>query len=262
MRRSLLIFVPLAAGLVLAAEPNSQDPKTRDLSAMFYTDTLPVKKAVVTSTSGKAPDTRTPPRTGGRQSNPPAGDTPPTAMERRIGIKAHILLHDSSCSVQEVSPNRIFKSGEQIRLQLESNVDGYLYVLQKGSSGGESVLFPDSRINGGVNHVQRGVVYSVPGAQWFGFNDQPGEEHLLIIASRTPLDWLPNTAQPGPRPQVGLMMAENNLRHTVQSRDLVLFEEDAPQVGELPRVPQSMIVVNTSDTQNETAYLELTLKHR
>ena len=57
-------------------------------------------------------------------------------------------------------------------------------------------------------------------------------------------------------------MAENNLRRTVQARDLVLFEETAPQVGEQPRATQSTIVVNTSDTQNETAYLELTLKHR
>ncbi len=263
MRDVLRIIALLLLGVTMVAqqpESSDSDVKARDLSNMFYSDTLPAK----------APATPARAKTTARQGTTPerSGEAvvKPTAMQRRVGLKLSLLLHDASCNVQQVSANHVFRSGDQIRLQIESNVDGYLSVVAKGSSGNESMLFPDARINGGHNQVQRGIQYSIPPTDWFTFNDQPGEEDLLIVVSREPLNWLPQPNLPaGTQPSsapVQMLTTLNVLQQNVQARDLALFEEKAPQVGAQPRSAQALIVLNTSNTQNNTVYLRVKLQHR
>ena len=45
---------------------------------------------------------------------------------------------------EPVDPDRDFKKGECVRMEVESNQSGYLYVLSKQSSGGWLPLFPSS----------------------------------------------------------------------------------------------------------------------
>jgi len=164
-----------------------------------------------------------------------------------------------------------------VRLQIESNVDGYLYVLQKGSTGKDRMLFPDPRINGGDNKIARGILYSVPGSQWFTFDNNPGTENLTVAVSRTPMKSVVPPAPPTQTAQkevktkedegfVSVVSVVEELNQNVRSRDLVLFQEKAPAVT-APAQPvaapvvQSTIVVNTSDTSNNAVYTEIKLKH-
>ncbi len=87
-----------------------------------------------------------------------------------------------------VSNKFSFKSGDKIRIHLKSNVDAYAYViLQEGSSGEQSVLFPDSRFHD-KNKLNASVDYSIPQEGDMAFDQNPGTERLLLLLSRTPLD--------------------------------------------------------------------------
>ena len=50
-----------------------------------------------------------------------------------------------------------------MKLAFESNIDGYLYVAQQGTSGNWTVLFPNPDINGGRNTIAPLHEYEVPG---------------------------------------------------------------------------------------------------
>lgn len=247
------------------ASGKASDLQTRDLSNMFYTDTLPPK----------AEPKPEPKKVKKAPRKPPVANV--SSSERRVGLKYRILLRTPDCDIKEVDSAYTFHSGDKVRLQIESNVDGYLYVLQKGSTGKDRMLFPDARINGGDNKIARGILYSVPGSQWFTFDNNPGIESLTVAVSRTPM----KSVQTPPKPKetkpektkpkedeglVSVVSVVEELNQNVRSRDLVLFQEKAPSVT-APAQPvaapavQSTIVINTSENSNNAAYTEIKLKH-
>jgi hypothetical protein len=243
-----LAWVPLA----LAQQPGNS---AQDLSNMFYTDTLPPKAE--------------PPKPAPGPKKPVAKKPAP---ERRVGIKYRIwhLTMGPGCEnidVQEAPPSSIFRSGDRIRLIFESNVDGYLYVVQKGSTGRDRVLFPDPKI-GGDNRILRGIQYHVPSRRWFEFDRHPGEEKLTVVVSRTPLKSLPQQVTPENEGSVSVVSVVEELNQSVKPRDLVMFQEKGTAPPATPAaqpisasVSEATIVVNTSQNNNNAAYVEIKLKH-
>ena len=266
MRKWMIIVLALASSGKVSgqqARGASSEAQARDLSNMFYTDTLPPKV-----------EAKTEPKMKKQAPRKPAVVSSP---ERRVGLKYRILLRTPDCDIKEVDSSHTFHSGDKVRLQIEANVDGYLYVLQKGSTGKDRMLFPDPRINGGDNKIARGILYSVPGNQWFTFDNNPGTENLTVAVSRTPMK---SVVPPAPPKQtasnqakereeeglVSVVSVVQELNQNVRSRDLVFIQEKAPVVTAPAQsisapVVQSTIVVNTSDTSNNAVYTEIKLKH-
>jgi hypothetical protein len=104
--------------------------------------------------------------------------------------------------VHAVQQNTVFKNGDILRFRLTSQINGYLYVLDKGSSGNADVLFPASG-PAGSNRIQVDRGYTVPteGDGWFEVNGPTGYDVLYFLMSATPID-LPQSgpANPGGRP--------------------------------------------------------------
>ncbi|MEW5979665.1 MAG: DUF4384 domain-containing protein [Acidobacteriota bacterium] len=257
------LFIPLALALVF--DPvlgGAQEPTTRDLSEMFYNDTLPAKKEE--PAPKPKPVAKKPVR---KKSTQPVVNV--SAPERRMGVKYRILLRTPDCDIREVDPTHNFHSGDKVRLQVESNVDGYLYVMQKGTTGKDRLLFPDARINGGDNKISRGILYTVPANQWFTFDNNPGIEKLTVAVTRTPMKSITQPAKPKQEDEAALVSVVSvveELNQNVRSRDLVLFQEKAPVVSSpeknVSSAPvQSTIVVNTSEDSNNAVYTEIHLKH-
>src|SRR5919109_24495 len=63
-------------------------------------------------------------------------------VEKYMGISYWIDLLDRSGEMKRVTTTRTFRSGERIKLNIETNRDGYLYVINIGSTGQSRVLFP------------------------------------------------------------------------------------------------------------------------
>ena len=234
----LALWIPYLMNLGYS-QSSQQEPqaRTRDLAKMFYNDTLPSKA------DGKA------------------------GAERRVGLKYRILLKTPDCDIRDVDSSHKFRSGDGIRLWFESNVDGFLYVLDKQSSGVETLLFPHPEINNGTNNVERGISYPVPVTAWFIFKGVPGEERLTAIVSKTPLKTVPQLARPQEHGPISIVSVLEELSRSVRPRDLVLFQEKAPVSRILPQQTQSAttqatIVINTSASNNTAAYTEIKLRHQ
>ena len=196
--------------------------------------------------------------TSSAQTTPPAGH--PSAMqlvsengygaaphlvrtsESKLGLRYSVLLRDPDGQYAEVSPDATFHSGDRIRLSLMANEPGYLYVIEQGSSGNWTPLFPKAGSAADANRIEPGTVQQIPGKAHFEFNQQVGEEKLFVILSRTPIHDLDqrieslkgkkpaSSDQPIPPPDGQLLEAENHIPDVfvqqLASRDLTLVDEE------------------------------------
>ncbi|HEV2992580.1 MAG TPA: DUF4384 domain-containing protein [Candidatus Angelobacter sp.] len=169
------------------------------------------------------------------------------------GLRYQLIQRLPDGTEAPVNLDSSFQSGDHIRLSFESNMKGYLYVVQQGSTGNWTVLFPDPRINGGQNTIDSGNKYVVPAKGWFYFDENPGAERLMVFLSQKPLDTLDNflpggsrSADPA-RPTVNQSIVDelnNNITsENVKTRALV-FEKDTSPPPNGGRPAPAAYVVN------------------
>lgn len=83
---------------------------------------------------------------------------------------------------RQVTESRAFKSGEMIRLHFLSNRDGLISLLQLGSSGVPSMLFPDSEKGLSDQLLRAGQDRILPTPEaWFRFDAEPGTERIIVV---------------------------------------------------------------------------------
>ena len=187
---------------------------------------------------------------------PAAAVTRPGSAAANAGIKYRILLRDAGGAAREVDADTMFRSGDRIRFAFEPNVDGFLYVIQRGSSGRWSVLLPHPLINGGRNDVAPFGEVTIPPEGWFRFDDTPGSEQVFVYLSKEPLGTLPWGGGPVVRAQSVDEPTMIELANSVRSRDLVFEKEDAPDGAD-----KAAYVVNQDDIGQAVAWT-VELRHR
>lgn len=107
----------------------------------------------------------------------------------RLGLRCSVLLRGLDNRYIEVSSNSVFQSGDHIRLGLLANEPGYIYVIQQGSTGAWSPLFPPAGSAAAANKIRAGEFQIFPdGTRNFTFDRTPGDEKLYVIFSRAPID--------------------------------------------------------------------------
>jgi hypothetical protein len=140
-------------------------------------------------------------RAGGKGTNSGetgVADNAAASKMRPIGLGYTLFTLGDNGEAVRTNPARQFRTGEAIRLALETNTDGYLYIFHTEDDGEPTMIFPDVRLNGGKNLVNAHVPYEIPSSQedeeearWFVFKDPPGRERLYIILTRQPLAGVP-----------------------------------------------------------------------
>ena len=160
------------------------------------------------------------------------------------GLRYRLIQQVADGGESDVDPTRTFKSGDRIRFAFESNIDGYLYVVQQGSSGNWTVLFPNPDINGGRNQIKKFEEYNVPDEAWFSFDDKPGTEQVFVFLSKEVVSVLPGFNRPVTRLESVRAAVVEDLKSSVRSRDLV-FERERPAAGTKPS--QATFVVNKEE---------------
>jgi hypothetical protein len=115
-----------------------------------------------------------------------------------IGLGYTLYLRDVNGRAVRVEPTREFHTGDRIRVSLEPNIDGYLYVFHTEGDGPPQMIFPDSRLEGGENWIAAHVPIDVPSTvemderlRWFQFDANPAMEHLFVVVTREPLAEVP-----------------------------------------------------------------------
>lgn len=112
--------------------------------------------------------------------------TPGTAsnsvvMTGRPGVRVRIELLRGG-RARWVSPRTTFQAGDRVRFHFNMNFPGYVVIINTGSSGARTMLFPYEGVS---NRVGLTADYTVPqGQAWFEFDNTPGEEQLTFIMSK------------------------------------------------------------------------------
>lgn len=154
-----------------------------------------------------------------------------------------------------------FKSGDQLRFHVQSNIDGYIYILmKKGSSGASALLYPAPGTDAD-NRIKAGKDLIVPDNGVLEFDDKPGSETLKIVLSEKRL-----LAAPEKYSRSILITPKYNVQAVAAACSVEFALKDARQAqfikAEKPERfrDEPAVTVVSSDLKKPLA-LEMTLQH-
>lgn len=115
-----------------------------------------------------------------------------------IALGYTIFMRDINGRAVRIDPTREFHNGDAIRMSLETNTDGYLYVFHTENDGPPEMIYPDARLEGGENWIEAHVPIEIPSTletderlRWFQFYGNAGIERLYVVVTREPLPEVP-----------------------------------------------------------------------
>ncbi len=107
------------------------------------------------------------------------------AAQQRMEIT---LERQEGSQWKTADPGFVFASGDRVRFRFRANFDGYLYVMDYGTSGKYSLLFPREE-TGRDNKVESVKQYQIPATQaYFRIAGPPGHDIVYWLVSPLPLD--------------------------------------------------------------------------
>lgn len=207
MRLSAILFGSVFMCVALAiAVPQDGD----DVRGAFLTS-RPKEKAATSSSTARptrrrpkatptpASTTKTPEKTSGT-STPSTAKTPDSRPVNapRLGLGLTLFSRDANGLAVRVDPDRVFRKGDRVRILLETNTDGYLYIFNRTNDASPVMIYPDAEIDEGGNYLQAHVPFEIPAAdaaderlRWFAFDENTGTEKVFFVFTREPLKEVP-----------------------------------------------------------------------
>ncbi|MBI2571286.1 MAG: DUF4384 domain-containing protein [Candidatus Schekmanbacteria bacterium] len=188
------------------------------------------------------------------------------------GLRVRLYQRNDACDFRQVSTQTTFHSGDAVRFGVEPNGKGYLYIVQRGSSGQTTLLYPHKSIDGGRNRVQRGRELVIPGKQWFNFDENAGSEEILFILGEKEMDVIPylipaasSGDAPPAAPPAGSVEEEvlsilGTSAPPAANRDLVLSPAAAAAATDTGAIYDSTYSVNVGKKKGFTVF-RLRLRH-
>ena len=220
MRLSVMVFglVCVCALVIGSAAPLVQDED--DVRGAFLTS-RPKDKPASSGNTAKPASRRRPRSTGGSTSTssgnsgsskpakpvdktpnkpgPSTTSSPATPVNaRRLGLGVTLFMRDSNGLAVRVDPEHVFRKGDRVRVLLETNTDGYLYIFNTTDNGPATMIYPDSELDDAGNYLQAHVPFEIPSTasaderlRWFAFDQVAGTERLFFVFTREPLSGIP-----------------------------------------------------------------------
>lgn len=210
MRLKVLLLAMVCACAVAigtaAPAPQDQDGDVRgafltsrpkEKTASSGTATKPSRrrpKTTVTNDPGKAPE---------KKPNNPTGPSKPSEPVRpvnaaRIGLGMTLFTRDSNGLAIRVDPEHVFRKGDRVRVLLETNTDGYLYIFNQTNDGPVIMIYPDKDLDEAGNYIKAHIPWEIPSGasdeerlRWLVFDEYPGNERLFFVMTREPLKNVP-----------------------------------------------------------------------
>lgn len=116
----------------------------------------------------------------------------------RLGLGLTLFMRDSNGLAVRVDPDRVFSKGDRVRVLLETNADGYLYIFNTTDDGPATMIYPHADLDEAGNYLQAHVPFEVPTSlateerlRWFAFDENAGTERLFFVFTREPLGGIP-----------------------------------------------------------------------
>ena len=212
MRLSVLLFAMVCACVIIgvaAPAPQDQDDvrgafltsRPKDKPAGSGTTAKPSRRRPRpapsdSGTPNKPPDKKPGGSTGPSGSNKPS-DTKPVNVAR-LGLGMTLFTRDSNGLAVRVDPEHVFRKGDRVRVLLETNTDGYLYIFNQTDEGPVLMIYPDKDLDEAGNYIKAHVPWEIPSSasdeerlRWLVFDANPGNERLFFVFTREPLTGVP-----------------------------------------------------------------------
>jgi len=203
---TLLVIVAFACGLLIvnAQEPDeevrgaflSTRPKTTNMNARRVRRPPRNTNSSASSTTGMNTNAHLANANTKNYSN--QNNATVSGPAQAIGLGYTLYMRDSNGRSVRVEPGREFHNGDRVRISLEPNVDGFLYVFHTEGNGPAEMIFPDPRLDEGENWIEAHVPIDVPSTvetderlRWLQFYGNPATEHLFVVVTREPLADVP-----------------------------------------------------------------------
>ena len=199
MKAIALGFLIVLAGLIPVLAFGQQD---EDVRGAFMT-TRPKATGNVTgnkTTPSTKPSRRHPktPAPNPSDSTPVVKNGPAKVNAPRIGMGLTLFMRDSNGLAVRTDPSHEFREGDHVRVLIETNADGYLYVFNTTDNGKPMMLYPDPELDEAGNYFQAHVPFEIPSSlaaeerlRWLTFDKHPGAEKLYFVFAREPLAAVP-----------------------------------------------------------------------
>lgn len=198
MRRRVLFqgTVALLAGAAtlpgLAQSPKpATEPGAKDL---FFGEDNP---AMVDARSVKV--RRTDGATATPTAAPAAPAKPKAGAATSPGLRVWLAPADDASGAKRLSPQQTFKTGDKVRLWLEANRDGFIYLVNIGTSGTTRLMYPRP---GQDNKITARRPMAMSSALVFG--EPAGTEQLVAVLAASPVDDAAVQLKDGNMMKVGL----------------------------------------------------------
>ena len=119
-------------------------------------------------------------------------------VTQRMGLGLTLFMRDSNGMAVRTDPSREFRKGDRVRVLLETNADGYLYIFNTTDGGEPVMIYPDPELDDAGNYLQAHVPFEIPTStaaeerlRWFVFDQNAGTERLHFVFTREPLSGVP-----------------------------------------------------------------------
>src|SRR5829696_6463445 len=208
MRLSVMVLAFFClCGVAMGIAASAQDD---DVRGAFLTSRPKVKP---TSTGTAAKPSRRRPKTTPGPTKPPektpvkpgtskpssTPSAPPTPVNApRLGIGLTLFMRDSNGLAVRVDPDHVFRKGDRVRVLLETNSDGYLYIFNATDNGSATMIYPHADLDEAGDYLQAHVPFEIPSSlsaderlRWFAFDEVAGTERLFFVFTREPLSGIP-----------------------------------------------------------------------
>jgi len=111
-----------------------------------------------------------------------------------MGLGVTLFMRDANGLAVRVDPTHEFHKGDRVRVLLETNADGHLYIFNTTDDGQPVMIYPDPQLDEAGNYVQAHVPLEIPSSvapeenlRWFRFDEKVGVERLYFVFTREPL---------------------------------------------------------------------------
>lgn len=207
MKLSITAFLTfsMVALLLLTAVPLLAQEQEGDVRGAFLTSRS--KEKPQNSTVAARPSRRRPKpmvTTGPRRDPGPTvvvaetGPAPSRPRGARMGLGLTLFMRDSNGLAVRTDPGHVFHKGDRVRVLLETNADGFLYIFNTTNDGPPVMIYPTPELDDAGNYMQAHVPFEIPSSlstqerlRWFAFDENAGDEHLYFVFTREPLKGIP-----------------------------------------------------------------------
>jgi len=182
MRRLLALVTALGATAGMAQQP----PPAEGARELFFAGAAPKDELppVRQSAPAKAAPATVPP------ASQPGRATSGSAAALgavHLGLRYNLLLVSARGDRgQPVDPDRNFRKGDCVAVELEANRSGYLYVLSKQSSGDWVPLFPTPELSDQSNRIDPGRIVRRRSTLALKLTTRPGQRPCSWCCRGTP----------------------------------------------------------------------------